>query len=117
MNRVKAYELWCQRDMTQLECTKIVVPELSDSNNFAIADKTKFYGDTVCGVGLTPDAKEKLTYFLGILNSHLMEYYYKKKTTVPKASGFYIYKTMFLKELRFDVLTSLINLTGIYTTS
>ncbi|MBA7645400.1 hypothetical protein ES703_53156 [subsurface metagenome] len=54
--------------------------------------------DTVCGI--LPKSKSLRTYFylLGILNSSLLEFYYKK-TTVPKASGFYIYKTMFLKQL------------------
>ncbi len=35
---------------------------------------------------------------LGILNSSLVEWYYKR-TTVPKANGFFIYNVMFLKTI------------------
>jgi len=100
------YELWCQRNLSMLATKKIVVPELSDSNRFALADEQQFYGDTVCGITLLPNTPENILYILGILNSKLIEYYYKK-TTVPKANGFYIYKTMFLKKIpikRIDFL-------------
>ena len=92
------YELWCQRDLRLLAVPKIVVPELAESSRFAIADPTQFYGDTVCGITLKPDVHENLNYFLGLLNSKLIDFYYKA-ITVPKANGFYIYKTMFLKRI------------------
>lgn len=92
------YELWCQRDMRQLNARKIVVPELAENNRFSIAGSESFYGDTVCGITLRPDVGEDLRFVLGLLNSRLMEYVFKK-TTVPKANAFYIYKTMFLKNL------------------
>ncbi len=92
------YELWCQRDLNQLACNKIVVAELSDSNRFCIASNREFYGDTVCGITLSPNILESIYYILGLLNSRLIEAYYKR-TTVPKANGFYIYKTMFLKTI------------------
>ncbi|MEK6408250.1 MAG: TaqI-like C-terminal specificity domain-containing protein [Acidobacteriota bacterium] len=92
------YELWCQRDIQQFATSKIVVPELSASNRFALADSCQFYGDTVCGITLLPTTEEHLSYVLGVLNSKLIEFYYKQ-TTVPKANKFFIYKTMFLKNI------------------
>jgi predicted type IV restriction endonuclease len=92
------YELWCQRDLNLLSTKKIIVPELSDRNRFTIADKDQFYGDTVCGITLHQTTKENLLYILGLLNSQLIEFYFKN-TSVPKAGGFYIYKTMFLKAI------------------
>ncbi|HEV2297483.1 MAG TPA: N-6 DNA methylase [Candidatus Acidoferrales bacterium] len=92
------YELWCQRDLRLLTAPKIVVPELAESSRFAIADSTQFYGDTVCGITLRPDLRESLNYLLGLLNSKLIDFYYRE-ITVPKANGFYIYKTMFLKRI------------------
>jgi hypothetical protein len=91
------YELWCQRDLKQLNMEKIVVPELAASNRFTLAHKD-YYGDTVCGITLKDQVEESLKYVLGLLNSQLIEFYYKQ-TTVPKANGFHIYKTMFLKEI------------------
>jgi adenine-specific DNA-methyltransferase len=92
------YELWCQRDMKLLSSPKILVPELSDKNRFCIANSDFFYGDTVCGITLKQGINESLEYLLGVLNSKLIEFYFKN-TTVPKANGFYIYKTMFLKNI------------------
>jgi type I restriction-modification system DNA methylase subunit len=92
------YELWCQRDMSQLSAPKIVVAELAETGRFCMAGQEYFYGDTVCGITLRPDVQEDLRFVLALLNSKLMEYVFKK-TTVPKANGFFIYKTMFLKNL------------------
>jgi hypothetical protein len=92
------YELWCQRDMKQLSAPKIVVAELAETSRFSIAGQEYFYGDTVCGITLRPDVQEDLRFILALLNSKLTEYVFKK-TTVPKANGFFIYKTMFLKNL------------------
>jgi len=92
------YELWCERTFSQQATTKIIVPELASCNRFACCDDFIFYLDTVCGIiPINKDLKDYL-YLLGILNSSLLNFYYRK-TTVPKAGGFYIYKTMFLKKL------------------
>jgi hypothetical protein len=92
------YELWNQRIVSNFENPKIVVAELSDSNRFMIDFDDLYYGDTVCGFYLKQGAKINLKYVLGLLNSGLLEWFYQK-TTVPKASGFFIYKTMFLKNI------------------
>ena len=84
--------------MSQLSSRKILVAELAESNRFCIASEEYFYGDTVCGITLREDVDEDLRFVLGVLNSSLIEYLFKK-TTVPKANGFFIYKTMFLKRL------------------
>ena len=92
------YELWCPRDASQQQKRKIVVPELAESNRFAIATEDQFYGDTVCGITLGESRQEALEYLLGILNSRLLQFYYRQ-TTVPKANAYYIYKTMFLRNM------------------
>jgi hypothetical protein len=92
------YELWNQRKVENFHNEKIVVAELSDRNRFMIDENNLYYGDTVCGFYLKPDFKLSSKYILGLLNSKLIELYYKK-TTVPKANDFFIYKTMFLKEI------------------
>lgn len=99
------FELWCQRKIEILSSNKIVVAELSDRNRFMIAESDQFYGDTVCGITFPDNDSENLKYYLGLLNSKLMEFYFKK-TTVPKAGGFYIYKTMFLNKLPIYIINS-----------
>ena len=92
------YELWCQRNKDSQLSNKILVPELAESNRFTIETQNLFYGDTVCGITLKQSSNFSIYYLLGILNSSLIEFFYKK-TTVPKANKFYIYKPMFLKTI------------------
>ena len=79
---------------------KIISPELSDRNRFSLASINTYYGDTVCGIRIKDEYKDriKLKYLLAVLNSKLIEWIYKK-TTVPKAGGFFIYKVMYLKNI------------------
>jgi hypothetical protein len=102
------YELWCARDIQQQAALKIITPELADSNRFALAPADYFYLDTACGITLRPGVKESPLYLLGLLNSPLIQYFYRQ-TTVPKANGFLIYKTMYLKNIpirRIDFASS-----------
>jgi adenine-specific DNA-methyltransferase len=94
------YELWNQRNLENLRTRKIITPELSDRNRFCIAEGDVFYGDTVCGIvpKTQCDSGLSLSFLLGLLNSALLEWLYKK-TTVPKAGGFFIYKVMFLRDI------------------
>jgi adenine-specific DNA-methyltransferase len=100
----KWYELWNQRNLSNFLDEKIVTPELSDSNKFVIAPSKIFYGDTVCGISIKNDFKNQIDIkcLLAILNSRLIEWYYKK-TTVPKAGGFFIYKVMYLKAIPIKI--------------
>ncbi|GAH20378.1 unnamed protein product, partial [marine sediment metagenome] len=72
------YELWCERNFRQQATDKIIVPELASRNRFAYCEKSTFYLDTVCGI--IPKNKDFKTYLylLGLLNSSLLEFYYKK---------------------------------------
>jgi hypothetical protein len=74
-----------------------VVPELADRSQFAFVSPDFFYVDTTCGLGI--NEKVDPWYVIGILNSRPAELLYRK-TTVPKANGFLIYKTMFLNPFR-----------------
>ncbi|MCG2790704.1 MAG: Eco57I restriction-modification methylase domain-containing protein [Actinomycetia bacterium] len=96
----KWYELWNQRNLSNFTTSKIITPELSDRNRFAIVSTNTYYGDTVCGIRIKDKYKNriKLKYLLAVLNSELIEWFYKK-TTVPKAGGFFIYKVMYLKNI------------------
>ncbi|MBC8430863.1 MAG: Eco57I restriction-modification methylase domain-containing protein [Desulfobacterales bacterium] len=96
----KWFELWNQRKIENFKGLRILTPEISDTNRFCIADDGFFYGDTVCGIKPKPpyDNDMFVRFLLGVLNSQLLEWFYKK-TTVPKAGGFFIYKVMFLRNM------------------
>ena len=101
----KWYELWNQRKLHNFLPDKILTPELSDRNRFSLAPKKTFYGDTVCGIVLREENSKEIDirYLLAILNSKLIEWFYKS-TTVPKAGGFFIYKVMFLKDIPIKIV-------------
>ncbi len=90
------YELWCERNFDTQASEKIVVAEIAEASRFALCPASIFYLDTACGITLKPHFQPR--YVLGILNSKLMDFFYKN-TTVPKANKFFIYKTMFLKHI------------------
>ncbi len=103
----KWYELWNQRNISNFTFSKIITPELSDRNRFSIAPENTYYGDTVCGIRVNDKYENKihLKYLLALLNSKLIEWVYKK-TTVPKAGGFFIYKVMYLKNIPIKEISS-----------
>jgi len=92
------YELWCERDFGQQASNKILTPEIAEGNRFAKVSNEYFYLDTACGIVLKTEAKESDLYVLAVLNSKLIQYVYRY-TTVPKANGFLIYKTMYLNDV------------------
>ncbi|MBI4297040.1 MAG: N-6 DNA methylase [Chloroflexi bacterium] len=92
------YELWNERGFGRQAVRKIVVQEIAAGAKFASSTAQQFYMDTVCSIILKDRSIGYERFVVGLLNSKLLEYYYKR-ITVPKMGGFYIYKTMFLKRL------------------
>lgn len=91
------YELWNQRKKKNFERLRIVTPEISDRNHFART--SEFYGNTKTYHILLRDVSEaSCCYFLALLNSSVLEYFYKSITT-PQAGGFFAYKTTFLERI------------------
>lgn len=91
----KWYELWCKRVYKKFKETKIMVAEISPENRFYL-DKDGFLGNTkTFSLVLSDNQKIDYKYLLGILNSKLMNFYHKL-ISVPKAGGFFEYKTQFL---------------------
>lgn len=93
------YELWNNRDSTKFEKDiKIITAEINKENNFCI-DLEKIYGNTkIYTIILKSENKDDYYYILGLLNSKVLDYIYKK-ISVPKAGGFYAYKKQFMELL------------------
>jgi hypothetical protein len=93
----KWYELWNQRNVKYFDTDRIVCPEISNKNNFIITNE--YYGNTKTYHTIPINKnKDNYYYLLGLLNSTLLDFIYKKICT-PQAGGFYAYKTQFLVEL------------------
>jgi hypothetical protein len=72
------YEIWNTRDPDDMKTKlKIVVPDISPKNNFAIDYGKNFVSGSAYYILLENDEIENYHYILGILNSYLIEFYYK----------------------------------------
>jgi type II restriction/modification system DNA methylase subunit YeeA len=92
------YELWCERKEEIYQNPKILIPEISDGNNFtADTGEVNNHFNTKVKSIRTND-EYSLTGLLGILNSDLLEFVYRG-IAPPKRGGFRAYKTGFLNEL------------------
>jgi len=91
------FEIWNQRNKGNFGLLRIVTPEISDRNHFAITDK--YFGNTKT-YHIIPKDKSLGNYFYltALLNSCVLEFYYQAITT-PQAGGFFAYKTQFLELL------------------
>jgi hypothetical protein len=91
------YELWNQRKKSNFKEPRIVTPEIASRNSFALTDT--YFGNTkTYHIILLDKSDINQMFFLGLLNSGLLDYIYKLITT-PHAGGFYAYKTQFLEKL------------------
>jgi hypothetical protein len=91
----KWYELWCERGYKKFKQSKIIVAEISPENRFCL-DTEGFLGNTkTFNLVLEDNQTMDCKYMLGILNSKLMNFYHRL-VSVPKAGGYFEYKTQFL---------------------
>jgi hypothetical protein len=89
------YELWCERSLNKFKETKIVNAEISPENRFYL-DKYGFLGNTkIFSTVLKNEYQYLYSFFIGLLNSSLMNYYHKLIAS-PKTGGFFDYKTQFI---------------------
>jgi hypothetical protein len=78
---------------------KIIVPNLSTRNDFAFDPQGEYYVDHDCyGITLKSKEKSNYLYMLGLLNSHVLEFFLKHIS--PYASGkYYRYMTGYIDQL------------------
>jgi len=77
---------------------KIVTPDISNKNKFAISKNFRHLKNTCYVINLS-NGKETLSNFiLGLLNSNMMEFYFKHISPFL-SGGYYRYKTQYLERL------------------
>lgn len=89
------YELWCERALDKFSQRKIVNAEIADNNRFYLDDENYLGNTKIFSTVLIKEWEDKYFYVLGILNSKVLQFYHKQ-ISVPKAGGFFEYKTQFL---------------------
>jgi len=77
---------------------KIVTPDISNRNNFAISNKFRHFKNTCYVINLSKEKETLSNFILGLLNSSMLEFYFKHIS--PFLSGsYYRYKTQYLERL------------------
>jgi type I restriction-modification system DNA methylase subunit len=103
------YSLMYAGDPEWYEQPKIVTPALANENSFALdVDGYYFPCGTAGGYGIAikEEYKESLLYFLGLLNSKLLEYYIKKISPMF-SGGYYKYSADYLEQLPIKMPSTL----------
>ncbi len=77
---------------------KLLVPDIADRTAFAYDEKGEYAFTSGYGIIFKPNLKESPKYLLGLLNSHLLDWFWKRVST-PLRGGFYRYFTQFIEQL------------------
>jgi type I restriction-modification system DNA methylase subunit len=94
----KWFELEKPRTPELYEPEKIITPDISDRNNFAL-DREKYYPLATCFV-INPreNYKQQIAFLLGLLNSKVSEFYIKQISTYLRGK-YYRYIKQYLEQL------------------
>lgn len=96
--RQEWFEIWNPRNVSWFEQQKIITPNLSTENNFALDDGGYFLDHDCYGIILKNKDKANYLFVLALLNSKVLEFYLKQIS--PFASGRYFrYMTGYLNQL------------------
>jgi hypothetical protein len=97
-SRKEWFEIWNPRSYSWFNQPKIITPNLATENNFAFDEDGVFLDHDCYGIILKDKKRDNYLYILGLLNSHLLEFYLKQIS--PYASGkYYRYMTGYLEKL------------------
>jgi adenine-specific DNA-methyltransferase len=77
---------------------KILVPDIADRAAFALDEKGDFAFTSGYGITLKPSVRLSPKYLLALLNSRLLDYFWKRIST-PLRGGFFRYFTQFIEQL------------------
>jgi len=94
------FELWNPRDPDIFEAKpKIVTPDISTNNSFAMDFEGKWYClDTCFIIVLKEEFLEYYSFLIALLNSNILEFYFKQISPFI-SGGYYRYKTQYLEQL------------------
>lgn len=86
------------KNIEMMTSLKILVPDIADRASFALDEEGQYAFTSGYGITLKDSVGESPKYVLGLLNSKLLDFYWKKVST-PMRGGFFRYFTQFIKQL------------------
>ena len=93
------YQFGRQQNIDLMLLPKIIVPDTADRASFALDSDGQYAFTSGYGITFSPSVEESPEYFLGLLNSSLLDFYAKRISTVINKYGFFRYFTQFLTQL------------------
>ena len=92
------YEFGRNQNIDLMLLPKLLVPDIADRTAFAFDAKGEFAFTSGYGITFKAGVKESPKYLLGLLNSRLLNWFWKRVST-PLRGGFYRYFTQFIEHL------------------
>jgi adenine-specific DNA-methyltransferase len=86
------------KNLDVMKSPKLLVPDIADRAAFALDENGEFAFTSGYGITFKPGVKESPKYLLGLLNSRLLDWFWKRVST-PLRGGFYRYFTQFIEQL------------------
>ncbi|MBM3239507.1 hypothetical protein FJZ31_24705 [Candidatus Poribacteria bacterium] len=103
----KWYEIWVHQSPNDfVRDYKIVTPDITTRNNFALDTKSYFCLGSCFVIILKDETAENYKYMLGILNSKVLEYFHKRTSSTFIYAGRYRYWTSYMKDYPIISLSS-----------
>jgi type I restriction-modification system DNA methylase subunit len=87
-----------QQNIDLMLLPKILVPDIADRASFALDESGQYAFTSGYGIIFKNDAPELPKYFLGLLNSSVLDFFLKTVST-PMRGGFFRYFTQFVEQL------------------
>ncbi|MBI3249159.1 MAG: Eco57I restriction-modification methylase domain-containing protein [Deltaproteobacteria bacterium] len=92
------YEYGRTQNIDLMLLPKILVPDIADHASFALDEGGNFAFTSGYGITLKRTTKQALEFILGLVNSHVLDFYWRQVST-PLRGGFYRYFTQFIEQL------------------
>jgi TaqI-like C-terminal specificity domain/Eco57I restriction-modification methylase len=86
------------KNLDVMFASKILVPDIADRAAFALDEQGEFAFTSGYAITLKPEVEFTQKYLLALLNSRLLDYFWKRIST-PLRGGFYRYFTQFIEQL------------------
>jgi hypothetical protein len=86
------------KNLEVMAVPKLLVPDIANRASFALDEEGDFAFTSGYGITLKPTTKASLTFILGLVDSHVLDFYWRQIST-PLRGGFYRYFTQFIEQL------------------
>jgi hypothetical protein len=86
------------KNLTEFSQPKIITPDIAPGSSFSLDTSGNYYFVSGYGIVLKEDVSYDLRYLLGLINSAVLDFYFKKISTRLQ-QGFYRYFTQYIAQL------------------